>query len=126
KRLQQSKYLDFLILYFKLGKKEWEAYRAYKQKQNQEEVAEVELISSILKKEGWEEAKVEEGQDMLLRLFPKKLGPVPAGDRKRESCPYGFGAHTRHCRRLPGDQKLARARAAIEWQEQIKGLIKII
>ena len=55
KRLQQSKCLDFLIQYFKLEKKEWGTYRAYKQLPNQEDVAEVELISSILKQEGWQE-----------------------------------------------------------------------
>lgn len=41
----------------------------------------MELITEILKKEGWEEGREEgqinEGQNTLLILFPKKLGPVP-------------------------------------------------
>lgn len=73
KRLRQGKYLDFLFQYFKLGQKEWEMYRTIKQTQSQEEVEKVKVISTILKEEG----KVHEGQDMLLRLLPKKLGPVP-------------------------------------------------
>jgi hypothetical protein len=83
KGLRQGKYLDFLFQYFKLGKKEWEMYRAYKQTQSQEEVEKVKVISTILKEEGWQEGwekgKVQEGQDLLLRLLPKKLGPIPPG-----------------------------------------------
>lgn len=81
--LRQRKYLEFVTQYFKLSKQEWEAYRSYKQEQKQ--VNEMELITEILKKEGREEGrkegrkegKLEESQDTLLTLFPKKLGPVP-------------------------------------------------
>ncbi|MFQ5630471.1 MAG: hypothetical protein ACE5I1_16995 [bacterium] len=81
--LRQRKYLEFVMQYFKLGKKEWEAYRFYKQEQKQ--VNEMELITEILRKEGWEkgqeegreEGQINEGQNTLLILLPKRLGPVP-------------------------------------------------
>jgi hypothetical protein len=48
--LRQRKYLEFVVQYFKLGKKGWEAYRSYKQEQKQDK--EMELITEILKKQG--------------------------------------------------------------------------
>jgi len=84
KRLRQSKYLDFLTYYFKLGEEEWEAYRTYKQAKKEGEVAE--MIGTILKEqgklegkiEGRLEGKLEEGQDILLLLLKQKMGPVPS------------------------------------------------
>ncbi len=49
-RLRQSKYLDFLTHYFKLSKKEWEVYRAYKQEKNESEVTD--MIGKMFKEEG--------------------------------------------------------------------------
>lgn len=96
KRVRQGKYLDFLMHYFNLSAERWEEYRSYKQRQKESEV--VEMISSILKQEGWQEGwnqgmekgmekgilrgvengKLTEARDLLLLLLPKKLGPIPA------------------------------------------------
>jgi len=74
-RLRQRKYLDFLTYYFKLDKEEWQAYQIYKQAKQESEV--VDMIGTILKEEGKVEGKVEEGRDLLLMLFPQKLGSMP-------------------------------------------------
>lgn len=92
KGLRREKYLDFLFHYFNLNEEEWKAYTAYKQAQNEEQ--EVNMVSTILKSQGLLEGKkqgliegknlgliegkIEEGRDVLLRLLPKKLGPMPA------------------------------------------------
>lgn len=69
-------------------------YRVYKQKHEEgEEIEMVETISALWKKEGFSEGfvkgktegkaegefigKLSEGQNMLLMLFPRKLGPMP-------------------------------------------------
>ena len=90
KRLRQTKYLDFVFNYFNLGQEQWELYREHKQKQKEGEVVEmIETISTLWKKESFAQGKAEgkaegeflgklsEGQDMLLMLFPRKLGPMP-------------------------------------------------
>jgi hypothetical protein len=70
-RLRQRKYLDFLRYYFKLDKEEWQTYQAYKEAKQESEV--VDMIGNFLKEEG----KVEEGRNLLLMLFPQKLGSMP-------------------------------------------------
>jgi len=69
--LRRSKYLDFLTYYFKLDNKEWEIYQDYKKAKNESEV--VDMIGTLLKEKG----KIEHGRDVLLSLFPRKLGPMP-------------------------------------------------
>ena len=90
KRLRQTKYLDFIFNYFNLGQEQWELYREHKHKHKEGEVVEmIETISAVWKKEGFVQGKVEgkaegefigklsEGQNMLLLLFPRRLGPMP-------------------------------------------------
>lgn len=90
KRLRQTKYLDFIFNYFNLGQEKWDLYRAHKHKQKEGEVIEmIETISNVWKKESFTEGfvkgktegeffgKLSEGQDMLLMLFPRKLGHMP-------------------------------------------------
>jgi hypothetical protein len=70
--LRRNKYLDFLLFYFNLEEKEWETYRAYKHAQQKDKEVDM-LITTVLKNQG----KIEQGQEMLLSLLPKKLGPMP-------------------------------------------------
>lgn len=76
---RRGKYLDFLLHYFNFGMEKWEAYRAHKHKHQRSEVTD--MISTILKQQGWNEGKIEgkieEGRDLLLLLLPKRLGPMP-------------------------------------------------
>jgi len=74
-RLRQRKYLDFLTYYFKLDKEEWQAYQIYKQAKQESEV--VDMIGPLLKEEGKHEGMLKEGRDLLLMLFPQKLGSMP-------------------------------------------------
>lgn len=81
--LRRSKYLDFVLHYFNLEASQWETFRAYKHGRKEDQ--EVEMITSILKKQGWEEGKFEgklEGRleaerDMLLVLLSKRFGAIP-------------------------------------------------
>jgi len=73
--LRRNKYLDFLTYYFKLDEKEWEVYQEYKKAQNQGEV--VDMITTLFEEKGKLKGKIEYGQDVLLSLFPQKLGPMP-------------------------------------------------
>lgn len=77
--LRRSKYLDFVLHYFNLEASQWEAFRAYKHERKEDQ--EVEMITSILKKQGWEEGKLEgkleAERDMLLALLPKRFGSIP-------------------------------------------------
>ncbi|MGI0016255.1 MAG: DUF4351 domain-containing protein [Nitrososphaera sp.] len=73
--LRQNKYLDFLAYYFNLGEKEWEVYRAHKQKKNEEK--EFEMITTILREQAEAAGKLKQGQHMLLLLLPKRFGPMP-------------------------------------------------
>lgn len=82
--LRRSKYLDFVLHYFNLEASQWEAFQAYKHGRKEDQ--EVEMITSILKKQGWEEGKeqgklegkLEAERDMLLVLLLKRFGPIPA------------------------------------------------
>jgi len=96
KGLRRAKYLDFLLHYFNLNEEEWKTYTAFKQAQNEEQ--EVNMVGTMLKSQGLLEGKnlgiiegknlgiiegknlgiIEEGRNILLRLLPKKLGPMPA------------------------------------------------
>lgn len=74
--LRRSKYLDFLLFYFKLEENDWNAYRAYKQAQQKNQEVEM-LITTALKNQGKLEGKIEGKIEVLLSLLPKKLGPMP-------------------------------------------------
>lgn len=77
-RLRQNKYLDFLFYYFNLEEEQFEIYRAYKQQKKEEK--EFDMISTIMKervREGFIQGKAQEGQDLLLLMLPKRLGPMP-------------------------------------------------
>jgi len=80
-RLRQSKYLDFLTYYFKLDKKEWEVYQDYKKAKNEGEV--IDMIGTLLKKEGKKEGRLEASRDLALLLLPQKLGPIPTEIEKK-------------------------------------------
>ncbi len=102
KRVRQGKYLDFLMHYFNLSAEKWNEYRSYKQRQKESEAKEMsEIISDILKRQGWQEGwekgmekgiekgietglvsglergKLAEARNLLMLLLPKKLGPIP-------------------------------------------------